>query len=77
MRTQTAIPLGRHTGVHGALGDRPTGGVLTVICAWCGLVLGEKDAEGTSPGLSHSVCEQCADELKAASHSNPVRSVGP
>ena len=31
---------------------------ITVICAWCGKSLGEKDGQGVE-GISHGICEDC------------------
>lgn len=31
---------------------------LTVICAWCGKPLGEKDGRGAE-GESHGICDDC------------------
>ena len=35
---------------------------MKIVCAWCGKDMGEKEGEGIE-GISHSVCEECADKL--------------
>ena len=37
---------------------------MKVICAWCGKDMGEKNGEGVK-GISHSICEECLEKLKA------------
>ena len=31
---------------------------LQIVCAWCGKVLGEKEADGVE-GISHGICDDC------------------
>lgn len=33
--------------------------ILTVLCAWCGKDMGQKDGKGQS-GTSHGICVKCA-----------------
>ena len=35
---------------------------MKIVCAWCEKDMGEKEGEGIE-GISHSVCEECADKL--------------
>lgn len=39
-------------------------GVLTVVCAWCGVHYGEKDSEGAPSGFSHGMCDGCAESME-------------
>jgi hypothetical protein len=32
--------------------------MLKIICAWCGLDMGEKDGQGQT-GVTHSICPEC------------------
>ncbi len=32
--------------------------VLTIRCAWCGEILGEKDGQGVE-GVSNGICDSC------------------
>ena len=38
--------------------------ILTVICAWCGKDMGEKDGQGVS-GVSHGMCPDCYSKAMA------------
>ena len=33
------------------------------ICAWCGKVMGEKDAEGLEGEDTHGICDECLAKL--------------
>ena len=41
---------------------------MKVICAWCGKSMGEKEGEGVE-GVSHGICEECLEKLKAEKES--------
>jgi hypothetical protein len=60
-----AAPLAQHARVCDRGGARLRPQLLTVICAWCRIRIGEKDAEGSGSGISHSVCDACYDEMLA------------
>ena len=34
------------------------GTTIKVVCAWCGISLGEKDGQGAE-GISHGICPEC------------------
>jgi len=34
---------------------------MTIICAWCGRMLGQKQGEG----VTHGICPQCLAKLQA------------
>ena len=36
----------------------PAGAFLRVVCAWCGVAMGEKPTT-TAPGISHGMCPEC------------------
>ena len=37
---------------------------LTVVCAWCGKVIGEKNGNGQS-GTTHGICPECSVAVSA------------
>ncbi len=37
---------------------------LKVVCAWCGVDLGEKDGKGEE-GVSHGMCEKCFAKVRS------------
>jgi len=37
--------------------------VIKIVCAWCGLDMGEKDGEGQA-GISHGMCPECLAIMK-------------
>ena len=37
---------------------------MEVRCAWCGKSMGKVDGEGVE-GVSHGMCEECLEKLKA------------
>lgn len=46
---------------------------ITVVCAWCGETIGEKDGQGVE-GESHGICNKCLD-LHFPHHADRVRAI--
>ena len=34
---------------------------MTIICAWCGKDMGEKDGQGQE-GTTHGICQECMEK---------------
>jgi hypothetical protein len=39
---------------------------MKIVCAWCGVYIGEKDGQGIE-GVSHGVCPECLKRLQEKS----------
>jgi hypothetical protein len=42
---------------------------IITLCAWCGNYIGEVASAGVA-GISHGICEPCAEQLKLDSHAH-------
>jgi len=61
MRLTVTIACSR-SGLSGELARGSETRLMTVICAWCGRMLGSKPGEGTS----HGICAECMRSISGA-----------
>jgi len=53
-----------------------TGTTMTIICAWCGKHLGDKEGGGES-GTTHTICDECSkQELDKYMKSKEITNAG-
>jgi len=50
--------------LDGAARHAQQDGVIVSVCMCCGRTLGEKNPQGSIPGVSHGICTRCAENIR-------------